>query len=165
MKYIIFLYVNGWVVIIQKHTCTRMLGSSRVLVDKGNGLVIKFRVRIPKRSVVVLVRVFNLKMLLYYIRTLQCWQHCRVPFCHSKKRKRLGSSPGNNAEGTKLVSFFISFYEFMVKLSTLTCLKSYVSKTSINSSIFIKCLYQTHLSADINSPIPDHPFKTLKRWK
>ena len=33
-------------------------------VDKGVGLVMKFKVRIPKRSVVVLGRVPNLKMLL-----------------------------------------------------------------------------------------------------
>ena len=36
-------------------------GSSRGLADKGVGLVIKFRVRIPKRSVVVLGRASNLK--------------------------------------------------------------------------------------------------------
>ena len=36
-------------------------------MDKGVGLVMKFRVRIPKRSMVVLGRASNLKMLLCYI--------------------------------------------------------------------------------------------------
>ena len=39
-------------------------GNSRGLVDKSVGLVTKFRVRISKRSVVVLGRASNLKMLL-----------------------------------------------------------------------------------------------------
>ena len=41
--------------------------SSCGLVDKDAGLVIKFRVRIPKKSLVVLGRAFNLKMILCYI--------------------------------------------------------------------------------------------------
>ena len=42
--------------------------SSNGLVDKGAGLVMKFRVRIPKKSVVVLGRASNHKILLCYIR-------------------------------------------------------------------------------------------------
>ena len=45
-----------------------MQGGSRGLVDKGAGLVMKFRVRIPKRSLVVLGRASNLKLLLHYVR-------------------------------------------------------------------------------------------------
>ena len=37
------------------------------LVDKGAGLVIKFRALIPQRSFVVLVRAYNLKILLCYV--------------------------------------------------------------------------------------------------
>ena len=40
------------------------LGSSCVLIVKGAGLVIKFRVRIPQRSLMVLGRAPNLEMLL-----------------------------------------------------------------------------------------------------
>ena len=39
-------------------------------MDKGAGLVMKFRVQISKRSVVVLGKASNLKMLLCYVRKL-----------------------------------------------------------------------------------------------
>ena len=81
-------------------------GSSRGLVDKGAGLVMKFRVRIPKRLVVVLVWAYNLKMLLCYIR-----KPCSVasivgyPSVTPKEKKSIGSSPGNNAEVKETMSF------------------------------------------------------------
>ena len=64
-----------------------IIGSSRGLVDKGVGLVMKFRVRIPRRSVVVLGSATNLKMLLCYKGTLQCCQHCRVPSITPEEKK------------------------------------------------------------------------------
>ena len=69
-----------------------LIESSRGLVAKGVGVVIKFRVRIPKRSLVVLERAYNLKMLLCYLR-----KPCSVasivgyPFVTSNERKPYSS--------------------------------------------------------------------------
>ena len=68
-------------------------------MDKGVGLVMKFRVRIPKRSVVVLEKAFNHKMLLCYIRK-PC-SDARIvgyPSVTPKRENRIGFSPGKNAE-------------------------------------------------------------------
>ena len=67
----------------------------RGLVDKGTGLVMKFRVRIPKRSVVVLRRASNLKILLCYMGALQCCQHCRVPFHNPYREKTVLENRGS----------------------------------------------------------------------
>ena len=71
--------------------------SSCGLVEKGVGLFMKFRVQIPKRSVVVLGMTSNLKMRLSYIRKPCSVASivCRVP---KRKKKRIGFSPGNNAK-------------------------------------------------------------------
>ena len=74
------------------------MGSSRGLVDKGVGLVMKFRVQIPKRSVVVLGRVSNLKC------SCATSEPCSAVIIvgHSSftpnEKKRIGSSPGKNEE-------------------------------------------------------------------
>ena len=85
--------------------------SSRGLLDKGVGLVMKSRVWIPKRSVVVLGRASNLKLLLRYIETLQCCQHCKVPFRHPNRKKKLYRFlTWENPEVKKLVSLYHMLY-------------------------------------------------------
>ena len=85
--------------------CNKRLGSSRGLVDKGAGLVTKFRVRILQISFIASIRIekaSNLKMLLFYIASIVGY-----PFLHPKGGQTvIGSSAGNRAE-VKRVSFYL----------------------------------------------------------
>ena len=78
---------------------------SHGLEDKGAGVVIKFRVRIPQNSLVVLGSVSNLKMLLCYIR-----KPCSVASIVGEPSVTLkGKQPENKAEvKSVIVSFLIS---------------------------------------------------------
>ena len=73
-------------------------------MDKGVGLVMKFRVRIPQKSVVVLGRVTNLKMLMCYIRK-PC-SVASIALSHRNRKKRFGSLPEQNAKVKKIVEFY-----------------------------------------------------------
>ena len=94
--------------------------------DKGVGLVMKFWVRIPKRSVLVLGRASNLKLLLCCIT-----KPCSVAgilgnsSVTQKRKNCLGSSPGKNAEVKKIDECFSVFKrEMTLKLFNLAGFES-----------------------------------------
>ena len=96
---------------------------SHGLVDKGVGLVMKFRVQIPKKLVVVLGRASNLKLLLCYIRKF-CSVACIIEYPsdtpNEKKLYRFLSSAGKNGEVKIIGRFFMLDDRAVRKISTVS---------------------------------------------
>ena len=85
--------------------------SSRGLVDKGAGLVLQFRVRISQKSLVMLGRASNFKMLLHYIRKPCCVGS--IVGNPSDSTTDVGSSSRNKEEVTLGESFYLVKNHFL----------------------------------------------------
>ena len=86
-------------------------GSSHGLVDKQARLVIKFRVRFPQKSLVVLGRKSSLKIFLYYAKNPALlpalWGFSQHP--NKGKKSNIGFSPGNKADVTSVCLYVLQY--------------------------------------------------------
>ena len=102
------------------------------LVDNGDGLVSKFRVRILQKSLLVLERYTTFKMLFCrIIKALQCCQDHREPFCHPKDKKNVIGSTPSKAEIKTLSFLLITRPVYWLILIMAQCLPNFLLYTKI----------------------------------